>query len=419
MAKRLIVHFGLVLVTLLAAACGLVQRTLPTATPVPTVAATERQLKVFDAAWEAVRDQYVRADFDGVDWDAVRTLYRAKVQAGLSEDDFTTTLRAMLATLPNAQVIYQTRAERLALETADNTTYHGIGAFIAFRTTPTPHVVILAVIENTPAERAGLAPHDNILAIDGAPFTLADEASPADKIRGLPDTSVTLTVQTPGSDPRDISLDREQITASDVLRGGYLESLNIAYYRVPVVTDSILADNIAGDLEQIAESATVAGVIIDLRVARSSSGWPLTNMLALFSQGELGEFYTRDSSEALSLPGVDAGGSQTLPLVLLVGPDTEGSPEIFAAAMQASGRAVVIGLPTPGKVEGFEEVALPDGSRLFLATSSFRTTANQDLATSGITPDQVVDADWDTYPPDADPVIDAALQELLGPPTSQ
>ncbi|MCC7362549.1 MAG: PDZ domain-containing protein [Anaerolineales bacterium] len=414
MLKRLIVHTGLVLAALLAAACGLVQRTPPTATPVPTIAATERQLTVFDAAWEAVRDQYVRADYGGVNWDAVRALYRPKMQAGLSDGDFALTLRAMLAALPNNQAVYQTRAERLAQETTDSTTYHGIGAFIAFRQTPAPHVVILAVVEDSPAQRAGLAPHDNILAINGAPFTLEDEASPAEKIRGLPDTSVTLTVQTPGSDPREVTIAREQITATDVLRGGYLESLNLAYYRVPVASSATLADNLAADLDQIAQSATPAGVIIDLRVARSGGGWPLTNMLALFGDGALGEFYTRDSSEQLTLAGVDVGGSQTLPLVLLVGPDTEGSPEIFAAALQASGRAVVIGQATPGSVEGFEEVALPDGSRLFLATSSFRTTANADLATSGLTPDQVVAADWDSFPPDADPVIDAALQELLG-----
>ncbi len=415
MLKRLIINLGLVVVFAATAACGLVQRTPPTATPVPTLAATDRQLKVFDAAWEAVRDDYVQSDYGGVDWDAMGALYRPRVEAGLSEDEFGATMRAMLGTLPNNQAIYQTRAERLALETADNTTYHGIGAFIAFRETPAPHVVILAVVENTPAQRAGLAPHDSILAIDGTPFTLEDAASPADRIRGLPDTEVTLTVQTPGSLPRDIVIGRQEITAVDVLRGGYLESLNIAYYRVPVVANATLADNLAADLDAIAQDATLAGVILDLRTARSGGAWPLTNMLALFGDGNLGEFYTRASAEPLILTGVDAGGSQTLPLVILVGPDTEGSPEIFAAALQALGRAVLIGQATPGAVEGFDEVALPDGSRLFLATSSFRTADYVDLATTGLTPDQVIDADWDSYAADTDPVIAAALEELLGP----
>ena len=70
--------------------------------------------------------------------------------------------------------------------------------------------------------------------------------------------------------------------------------------------------------------------------------------------------------------------SQTVPLMLLIGPDTEGSPEIFAAALQSTGRARLIGMPTPGAVEGFTEVPLPDGSRMFLAPSSFRTQHNVD-----------------------------------------
>jgi carboxyl-terminal processing protease len=423
MLKRLCMHIGLAGMFAATAACGLVQRTPPTATPVPTTAATVRQLEVFDAAWEAVRDQYVRADYGGVDWDAVGAEYRPRVEAGLSDDDFVATMRTMLASLPNNQAFYQTRAERLEQETADHATYHGIGAYIAFRETPVPHVIILAVMDDTPAQRAGLAAHDSILAIDGSPVTLEDGASPADRIRGLPDSDVTLTVQTPGSAARDVTIGREQITASDALRGGYEPRLNVAYFRVPVASTANLADNLAAALDSMAQDASLAGVIIDLRLARSGSSWPLTNMLSLFAQGTLGEFYTRTQSETLTLTGVDAGGSQTLPLVVLIGPDTEGSPEIFAAAMQAAGRAVLIGQATPGVVEGLEEVALPDGSRLFLATSSFRTTSHLDLAQTGLKPDQVVDADWDTFVAGDDwdsfvagddPVIKAALIALLG-----
>ncbi len=416
MAKRYGIYTALVGLLAATLACGALQSTPPTATLVPTQPATDRHLKVFDAAWEAVRDDYVQADYGGVDWDAVSAQYRPPVAAGQSEDDFVATMRAMLAEVPNHQANYQTRAERLEQETADTTTYHGIGAFISFRPTPKPHVVILAVVEDSPAQSAGLEAHDSLLAIDGLPFTLADEASPADRIRGLPDSDVTLTVQSPGGQPRDVTIGREQINAVDALRGGYLESLNIAYYRVPVVANATLADNIAADLDATAAKTTLAGVIIDLRVARSGANWPLTNMLALFGHGPLGEFYTRTSADTIALNGVDAGHSQTLPLILLVGPDTSGSPEIFAAAMQTAGRATVIGQATPGEVEGYSEIALPDGSRMFLATSSFRTAGVLDLAQTGLTPDQVVDADWDTFTVDTDPLIEAALTELFGPP---
>jgi carboxyl-terminal processing protease len=404
--------FVLAVMLALTTACGLLPgRAAPT--PVPTTSPAERQLRVFDAAWTAVRDQYLRPDLDGVDWEAVNAAYRPQIEAGLSDEDFTALLRALLAELPSGQAIYQTRADRLVEETTDTSTYHGIGAFIAFRERPDPHIVILAVVVASPAEAAGLQPHDSIYAIDGQPITLADAANPANRIRGLPDSTVTLTIHTPGRGRRDLTLDRAQIRATDVLRGGHLVQLNVAYYRLPVAATLTTPQNIGADLAEIPAADSLRGIILDLRVARSGGGWPLAEMLALFGDGPMGEFYSRDGVEPISAAGQGAGASQTAPLVILVGPDTEGTPEIFAAALQASGRAVLIGQPAPGAVQGFAEIPLPDGSRLFVATSSYRTTAGLDLAASGLTPDVVIDADWDSFTNANDPVIEAALAFLL------
>jgi carboxyl-terminal processing protease len=417
MAKNPLTHATLAALLLVTAACGLVRRPPPTATPVPTTAATQRHLAVFEAAWTAVRDQYVNADFGGGDWEAVGAEYRARIEAGVSEDEFVQAIEAMLGTLPANQAIYQTRAERLEEETTDPTVYHGVGAFIAFREMPQPHVVILAVMGDSPAERAGLEPHDSIYAVDGVPFTLEDAETPAERIRGLPDSSVTLTVQSPGRRPRDITIAREEIRTNDVLRGGHLTALNVAYYRVPVLAGSTLPQTIGNDLASIATEDALNGIVLDLRVARSGNGgWPLGEMLALFGDGDLGEFYTRTTTETVTIAGQNLGGSQTLPLLVLVGPDTEGTPEIFAAALQGAGRALVVGLATPGAVEGFDEIALPDGSRLFLATSSFRTPTNDTLAERGLVPDVTVDADWDSFANADDPVIEAALAMIMENP---
>jgi carboxyl-terminal processing protease len=331
----------------------------------------------------------------------------------LSDEEFVAAMRAMLATLPGNQAAYQTRPERLAEETTDTTTYHGIGAFIAFRETPEPHVVILAVIGGSPAETAGLEAHDSIYAIDGVPFTLDDADAPANRIRGLPDSTVTLTVDTPGRGQHEVTMDRAEIRAADVLRGGLLTQLDVAYYRIPVVATASVAPNIAADLEDIATTTELNGIILDLRVARSGSAWPLAELLSVFADGDMGEFYTRDGGDPVAVSGASSGGSQDLPLVVLTGPDTEGTPEIFAAALQASGRAVLIGQDTPGDVQGYSEIALPDGSRMLLATSSYRTTTGLDLAANGLSPDVPIDADWDSFTTNEDPVIEAALAYLL------
>jgi carboxyl-terminal processing protease len=366
--------------------------------------------------WQTVRDQYVRADYDGVDWEVLGSQYRAKVQAGQDEEAFAQSLRDMLAELPEGQAIYQTRTERLDQEVTDSSQYQGIGAFISFRTTPEPHIVILSIIRGSPAEAAGLQPHDSIYAVNGEPIRLEDEENPAARVRGPGDTSVTLTVQSPGGERREVALARAQITAEDLLRGGVVPTLNVGYFRVPVAVSEDIVSLIAGSLAEAAKSTEVQGIILDMRVASSGAqGWPLNGMLALFSSGDLGEYYDRTQSMTVTVDGQDIGGSQAVPLILLVGPDTRGSPEIFAGALQDTGRARLVGLPTPGAVDGFSEVPLADGSRLFLATSSFRTSKGTDLSTNGLQPDIHVDADWDEVIADADPTLEAALQLLLGP----
>ena len=408
---------------MLSLACSAVSRLgvpavgAPTATPTAAVssqaATTQRQLSVFDAVFADVRDQYIRADYGGADWSAIGTQARAAVAAGETDDAFAQTLRAMLAKLPLGGASFETRAERLALATSTSTSYYGIGAFVSYRSSPQPHIVILSTINNSPAEKAGLQPHDSLIAVNGAPFTTADALTPTQRIRGGQGTTVTLTVQTPGTQARQIEMTRAPITATDALRGGILTTLDVAYYRVPVVADVNMAAAIAGDLSTVSQTVKLKGIILDLRVARSdANGWPLTQMLTLFGNGQLGEFYTRSGNTPLDITGQDVSGSQTVPLVILVASDTAGTPEIFAAALQASHRATVVGMATHGAVLGFDVIALPDGSQLTLATSSYKTTTNIDMVSSGLTPDHAVNADWDSYTTDTDPILDAALSLL-------
>ena len=393
----------------------LVART-PAPPPTQPAAASgdaERQQQIFEAVWEAVRDQHLDPTYGGVDWNAVGEEYRAKISAGLPADEFTQAMRDMLGKLPEGDASYQTRAERLEAESTDASQYQGIGAFIAFRVEPEPHVVILAVVEGSPAETAGLQAHDSIYAIDGEPIRADEAETVAQRIRGSANTSVTLTIQSPQSRRRDLTIPRGQITAADNVWAAVVPGAEVAYYRIPVVAGPDMADLIAQNLQQLAETSDLQGLILDLRVSYSGgAGWPLGPMLTLFGDGALGEFYTRTTTETVSVTGQDIGGSQTLPLIILIGPDTQGSSEIFAAALQGAKRATLVGLPTPGDVEGFSEISLADGSRLFLATSAFRTPDGADLAQSGLKPDIAVADDWDQFSADDDPVLAAAVEFL-------
>lgn len=392
----------------------------PTATAAAAVpaapAAADSQLAVLDAIDQAVRDQYLDPQLGGVDWAGAVAAARAQVAAGLSEADFAAAMQTLVDTLPAGTAAYVTRAERLEQETQSANAYQGIGVYYGFRETPEPRVIVLSVIPNSPAEAAGLHAHDAIYAIDGQPIQAAERDTIANRIRGPAGSAVTLTLQTPGEARRDLLLQRGTITATDSLRGGSDPASGISFYRVPVAAGADLAQTIAGDLVQTSQTSPVKGIILDLRLASSSGGWPLQEMLTLFGNGTLGEFYDRSRTEPLTVTGADQGNSQTAALVILIGPDTRGAVEVLAGGLQATGRAKLIGLPSAGETNGFSPVDLPDGSRLTLLTSSFRLPDGTDLGKQGLTPDIRVDADWDTFANNADdPVLDAALKSLAQP----
>ena len=133
----------------------------------------------------------------------------------------------------------------------------------------------------------------------------------------------------------------------------------------------------------------------------------------MFNHGKIGEVYNRKQTQPLEITGQDLVGSQTMPLIILVGQNTKGFAEIFAASLQATQRALIVGEPTSGEVETPTAFYLPDGSRAFIQTTSFRLSNGNDLGNSGVKPDVPVAASWDQVLPNHDPVLDRAI-EIIG-----
>jgi C-terminal processing protease CtpA/Prc len=74
-------------------------------------------------------------------------------------------------------------------------------------------------------------------------------------------------------------------------------------------------------------------------------------------------------------------------------------------------RAVIIGERTPGEVESQSAFYLPDGSRMFVESTSFHLANGEELG-AGLAPDVEVQADWDEILPDEDPALREAVEIL-------
>ena len=382
----------------------------------PAYSPQEHQARVFESMWSHLQDNYIYYESADVDWDSVNKKYLERIDSGLSNEQFTALIEELQAELPSGSLTYQSRDERIEAETSDLSTYDGIGAFIGFSENPVPHIILLSVIEGSPAEEAGLKAHDSIFSIDGNPVQLEEGVNAVNRIRGPAGSSVTLDVQSPGEPERSIELQRAKLTSTGTLESRLIPDTNYGYMLFPPIGYTALIGDVQESLQSFTTNRTLDGLILDLRIAGSARGWPLEELLTLFHDGSIGEFYNSENQkEVVTINGEDQFSSQSVPLVILVGQNTTGSPEIFAASLQAGGRAELVGANTPGEIESTASFYLPNGSRVFIESASFRLPNGEEIGNSGVKPDVEVEAGWDQILPDADPVLDSGIDLLSTP----
>lgn len=397
------------------AACGGRAAASPLPAPATPDAAqiSQRQLQVLQEIRRIISQEYVYPEFASVEWQAEADLLTQHIQAGMPDAEYQQDLQALLEMLPEETATYATRAERVEAEYRTNLTYDGIGAFVSVRSEPVPRMLLLSVMEGSPAEAAGLRAHDAVVAVDGEPVRAEEGMSVVERVRGPAGSEVVLEVISPAAEPRQVTVQRGRLTAQDFVRGGPLFP-GMLYLLAPVAADESLLDATVQLLETSSEQEEqTLGLILDLRIAGSGGNWPLSEMLSLLSDGEMGAFVDREQRTPMVIPGQDISDSQSIPLAILIGPDTRGEPELFAAAMQAQGRARLVGLPTPGNVLTYQRRILSDGSQLSFADSSFVTARGEDLGLVGLSPDVLVELDWDQVTPADDPVLGQAVDLLL------
>jgi carboxyl-terminal processing protease len=299
-------------------------------------------------------------------------------------------------------------------EYAGNLDYVGIGVMLS--AVPERNgAVVLAVFADSPAADAGLQVGDAILTVDGMPILDADGYLTS-LLRGPAETPVTIALQTPGGDPRPVTVTRRRITGSMPVPYQVFASpqgLRIGYIVLITFSDSTIDEQFGDALEAMTADAPLDGLIVDNRPNSGGADTVLKGVLSYITHGEMGKFISRDQTRTLTvLRKRDIGGSQTLPLVVLVGEDTISYGEVFAGILKDINRAYLIGQTTLGNVETLWGYDFPDGSRAWIAHESFRPLNHPDenWELTGIIPNLTVPVDWSVYLTVQDPAIQAALK---------
>lgn len=267
---------------------------------------------------------------------------------------------------------------------------------------------IVSPIEGSPADRAGLKPGDLITRIDSTAVRGLSLNDAVKRMRGQPNTRVTLTIMRPDENNRTfpVTITRELIRTRSVkarvLEPGYAW-LRLSQFQERTVEDFV------GKIREIYKSEPrLKGLVLDLRndpgglldaaVAVSAAFLP-ANAVVVTTNGQLEDskatYKARPADYArrgradplLELPAA----IKTVPMVVLVNEGSASASEIVAGALQDHKRATIMGSQTFGK--GSVQTVRPLGpdTALKITTARYYTPNGRSIQAKGIVPDIMVD----------------------------
>lgn len=390
---------------------------VPTVSPTITVTPSAFQVKIFNELWQIVRDEYLYPDFNGLNWNSIYLEYSARIGAGLYPEEFYRSMDEMISRLGDDHSYFLSPGQVIE-EDAQFIGFHdyvGIGVLVS-AVSDKEKAVILVTIPGGPAEQAGLQSRDSILTVDGEPV-LDNNGFLRDTIRGPEGSEVILTIQTPGQEPRQVSLTRDRVTGPVPVPYQILYTTankRIGYIFMTGFADYNIDGQIREALEEMSTEAPLDGLILDNRFNQGGINTVLQSALSYFTSGEMGYFISRFEERLFQVESQNIGASQTIPLIVLIGQETASYGEVFAGILKDTQRAYLIGEPTAGNIETLWGYDFEDGSRAWLAYETFRPYHNpeDDWESTGIIPHQVVLCNWSEVSIDNDKVLQSALVYL-------
>lgn len=277
-------------------------------------------------------------------------------------------------------------------------------------------VKVIAPIDDTPAQRAGLQPGDVIVRIDDKPVKGMSLSQAVNLMRGKPGTEIRLTVlRSDNGQPFTVELERAVVHVASVksrtLAPGY-GYVRISNFQARTTEDMLAA---IGKLKS-ENNGELKGLVLDLRnnpggvlnAAVGVSDAFITDGLIVYTEGRLPD------SKLQFRAGPDDVLSGA-PIVVLVNRGSASASEIVAGALQDHKRALIMGAKTFGKGSVQTIVPIDDSTALKLTTARYYTPLGRSIQAKGIVPDiQLERGEFKPFlEPDADALTEADLNNHL------
>ncbi len=253
-------------------------------------------------------------------------------------------------------------------------------------------IKVISPIDDTPASKAGILANDQIIAIDGETVQGLTLNEAVDKMRGLVDTPITLTIQRPDVEkPFDVKLVRAEITIQAVRSRA---EGDVGYIRISSFSEQTF-DGLKAAIEKLkAEIGAdkIKGYIIDLR---NNPGGLLDQSIAVsdafLDRGEVVSTRGRRADETQRFNAHSGDLTDGKPVIMLINGGSASASEIVAGALQDHRRATIIGTRSFGKGSVQTIIPLGGNGALRLTTARYYTPSGRSIQAQGIEPDIEVD----------------------------
>ncbi len=345
----------------------------------------QRQLALptFWEAWDALHNNFIGQLDD-------KNLYYGSIEG-------------MVRAANDPYTVFQNPEDTKQFEQNLSGNFSGVGVEIGLQK---GFITVIAPLEGSPADKAGVEPGDIIVAVDDTQLTTdtsLDEV--VQKIRGDQGQSVKLTVVREGeSQPKEIVIQRDTI---------HIESVKLEMVEGDIAHLSILSfnsdtkDQFVKNVEEIVNK-NAKGIIIDVR--GNPGGF-------LQSAVDISSYFLEPGKVVVSEKGKDEktyssrGGAvfRNTPTVVLVNKGSASASEILAGALLDQRNTPIIGTQTFGKGSVQELIPLKDGSSLRVTVAKWYTPSGRSINDEGITPTIEVQDNRDT---EDDEQLKRAIEEL-------
>lgn len=326
---------------------------------------TYRQLNLFGDVFERVKADYVEQVTDA-------ELIEAAINGMLSSLD------------PHSRYLNAKHFQEMQTQTKGE--FGGLGIEVSMDNNG--FVKVIAPIDDTPAQRAGIQSGDFVTHIDGESVLGLSLSEAVERMRGPVDSNIALTIQRLSSDsPIVVEITRAIITIRSVRVR--MEGNDVVYVRISSFSEKTTIELEKALKKYLREySESIKGLVLDLR---NNPGGLLDQAIsvsdAFLVQGEIVSTRGRHNDSIQRFNARSGDVTNGMPMIILINGGSASASEIVAGALQDHRRAIVMGTPSFGKASVQTVIPLGNQGAMRLTTARYYTPSGVSIQARGIHPD--------------------------------